>query len=80
LVSASNDLAASVLTGAPQALAATKKLLRACAGDGLREQMQLAMRVSSEARRTPEAREGLSAFLENRGPTWLPGSEPPTSR
>ena len=64
---------ASVLTGASGALAQTKQLIIDCAASGLSAQIDRAMRVSAEARATPEAREGLAAFLEKRQPRWNPG-------
>ena len=62
----------SVLAGAPGALAKTKQLIIDCAAAGLAGQIDMAMRVSAEARSTPEAREGLAAFLEKREPRWTP--------
>jgi methylglutaconyl-CoA hydratase len=53
--------------GGPQALAGTKKLLAAGYDDArLREIVQMAV----EQRDTPEAREGMAAFLEKRKPSW----------
>ena len=69
LASAEQELAASILKGAPGALSATKAHLLDCAA-GLREQLEYAARLSAEARDTDEAREGLAAFLEKRRPNW----------
>ncbi|MGQ0635014.1 MAG: enoyl-CoA hydratase/isomerase family protein [Planctomycetaceae bacterium] len=70
LSQAADELAGSVLTGAPGALATTKRLLLACAGPEVLAQLDRALVVSAEARETAEAREGLQAFLEKRPPAW----------
>ena len=64
------ELATPILAGAPQALAMTKRLVRSFALATLLEQLEAGRKVSAEARRTPEAREGLAAFLEKREPSW----------
>ena len=61
------------LTGAPGALAITKKQLRNCVPGDLSDQLSRAAVVSAEARGTPEAREGLAAFLSKRPPAWQRG-------
>ena len=60
----------SVLSGAPGALATTKRQLRATTAGSLAAQLAQAAEVSAQARETAEAREGLAAFLEKRPPTW----------
>lgn len=72
LSSAEDDHCRSILTGAPAALAATKAHLLSTAGRDLITQLDAGMKVSAEARETPDAREGLSAFLEKRDPAWFP--------
>jgi methylglutaconyl-CoA hydratase len=62
----------SILSGAPGALAITKQQLRACAAVDVLAQLKRAIAVSAQARETPEAREGLGAFLEKRPPKWQP--------
>ena len=53
--------------GGPRALAGTKKLLAGGYDDAkLRDIVQMAV----EQRDTPEAREGMAAFLEKRKPAW----------
>ncbi len=59
-----------MLTGAPQALAVTKRLVRSFALDTLIQQLEAGRKVSAEARGSSEAREGLTAFREKRGPNW----------
>ncbi|MBI3861787.1 MAG: enoyl-CoA hydratase/isomerase family protein [Planctomycetia bacterium] len=66
------DLLRSILSGAPGALAITKKQLRACGAAGFSALLAQAAVVSAQARETPEAREGLAAFLERRQPGWCP--------
>jgi methylglutaconyl-CoA hydratase len=62
---------ASILSGAPGALAISKAQLLACCPDVL-NQLAQAVAASARARETPEAREGLAAFLEKRQPGWHP--------
>ncbi|HUM94696.1 MAG TPA: enoyl-CoA hydratase/isomerase family protein [Candidatus Competibacter sp.] len=65
-------LAHELLQGGPEALAASKDLIRAVANraidGGLVE--ETARRIA-EQRATPQAAEGLAAFLEKRPPGWL---------
>ena len=69
-----DELTRAILQGARSALAITKKQLAACVGDHevdrVAAQLQQAVQVSAEARRTDEAREGLDAFLHKRKPKW----------
>ena len=69
-----DELTRSILQGARSALAITKKQIASCVGDQqtdhLAAQLQQAVQVSAEARRTDDAREGLDAFLHKRKPTW----------
>jgi methylglutaconyl-CoA hydratase len=60
---------ASILSGAPGALAISKAQLLTCNAEVLKHLAQ-AVAVSARARETPEAREGLAAFLEKRPPRW----------
>ncbi len=61
-------LVAGVSAGAPQAVAATKRLLRG-------ERTWAEMQALSEALFTsPEAAEGMRAFAERRAPNWAEGS------
>jgi methylglutaconyl-CoA hydratase len=63
---------ASLLTGAPGALAATKRTLLELAAPRLADDLERARELSAAARATDEAREGLAAFLEKRRPRWAP--------
>jgi len=67
-----DELTAVVLESASSALAITKQHLRECATAGLADQFQRGLIYSADARRTPDAREGVAAFLEQRPPTWSP--------
>jgi methylglutaconyl-CoA hydratase len=69
-----DDLVRSILSGAPGALTTSKRQLRVCTAGALKEQLMKAAAVSAQARETPEAREGLAAFLEKRPPAWDPHS------
>jgi methylglutaconyl-CoA hydratase len=71
LGAARDRLIASVLSGAPGALAISKQQLAACHDEVLKHLLS-AVVVSAQARETPEAREGLAAFLEKRPPAWQP--------
>lgn len=72
------ELANALRQGGPRAQTATKELIRTVAhrpvGDDLVEDTA---RCIATLRATPEAREGLAAFLEKRQPAWIhcPASE-----
>jgi methylglutaconyl-CoA hydratase len=70
------ELVTSILAGAPGALAMTKRLVRSFAETTLLAQLEAGRKVSAEARDTAEAREGLTAFLEKREPSWNPQTRP----
>ena len=62
-----------ILTGAPAALAITKRHWHDCSGAAqVVEQARQSIAVSAEARETEDAREGLAAFLDKRSPRWTP--------
>jgi methylglutaconyl-CoA hydratase len=54
----------------PSALKVTKELLAKCASRSFESSLRQAVVVNSRARTTPECREGVSAFLEKRAPSW----------
>lgn len=68
------EIASALVAGGPLAQGAAKALIRAIVNrpmdDALME--DTAKRIAS-LRSTPEAREGLSAFLEKRTASWAPG-------
>jgi len=65
----------ALLAGGPKAQAASKDLIRAVANRPVDAALieDTARRIA-ELRATPEAREGLSAFLDKRAPAWKPGA------
>ena len=66
---------ASLLSSGPEAVGAAKRLIEQVTGQGPEEAMPLTVRTISERRASGEAREGLSAFLEKRRPTWAQQAE-----
>jgi len=63
----------ALVAGGPQALTRTKELLRRIPAVGVDEGFSLAARMSSELFSSDEAREGMTAFIEKRAPTWPTG-------
>ena len=63
--------AASVLQGAPDALAQTKRLVEELWWQSVKEDVDLALRYHMQARESEEAREGIAAFNEKRKPGWV---------
>ncbi|MDR2188518.1 MAG: enoyl-CoA hydratase/isomerase family protein [Azonexus sp.] len=68
------ELTRALLSGGPEAQAAAKDLLRAIANRPIDDQLtaDTARRIA-QLRATPEAREGLAAFLAKRPPGWVAG-------
>ncbi len=66
------EIVAALLQGGPRAQAAAKELIRAVANRPLTDEVveDTARRISS-LRATPEAREGLDAFLAKRPAAWV---------
>jgi methylglutaconyl-CoA hydratase len=67
-----DQLLASILTGSPAALEATKQHLSKIISVSVTDQLEDSIRVSAQARQSVDAREGLAAFLEKRKPNWQP--------
>lgn len=63
-------IVASVVQGAPRALANTKRLLEELWSTTVPQDIERALRHHMEARESDEAREGVAAFLEKRPPRW----------
>jgi len=63
-------LLASVERCAPGANAEAKRLFRACRTQTSDAYIETAAKSFAEALRGPEGREGLSAFIEKREPSW----------
>ena len=62
--------AASVLQGAPGALAQTKRLVEDLWWHSVKEDVDIALKYHMQARKSDEAREGIAAFNEKRKPNW----------
>jgi len=67
------ELAGVLKANSPEALAATKRLLKAQNKAWLDTAIAQALAANAEARRTHDFREGVSAFLEKRKPVWGKG-------
>jgi methylglutaconyl-CoA hydratase len=61
----------SLLRSGPEAVAVAKKLIERVAGLNPEEAMPLTVRTIAERRASAEAKEGLTAFLEKRKPSWV---------
>lgn len=66
------EVAAGILAGGPATIVETKKLLRAAYAGGPHHDAAREGAIAEHlaARRSPEASEGLRAFLEKRPPSW----------
>ncbi len=71
LESAGAELVASILQGAPGAETNSKRLLAGLWPTTVRQDIELALQHHLEARESPEAREGIAAYNEKRGPNWI---------
>jgi methylglutaconyl-CoA hydratase len=58
--------------GAPNALAATKKMLRARRPESMSADLAQMLELSGRHFGSDEGREGMAAFLEKRRPSWAP--------
>lgn len=63
-------LIATLLSNSPSALRATKMLLAGSNQHWLRSALETAMVSNAAVRKTPDFREGVSAFLQKRPPVW----------
>jgi methylglutaconyl-CoA hydratase len=70
LVSEAQKFADSVLQGAPDALAQTKRLIEELWSSSVKEDVDLALKYHMQARESEEAREGIAAFNQKRPPKW----------
>jgi methylglutaconyl-CoA hydratase len=66
---------ASLLTSGPEAVGVAKRLIEEVAGQTPDEAMALTVRTIAERRASGEAKEGLTAFLEKRKPSWAKEQE-----
>ena len=62
--------AGSVLQGAPNAVAHTKRLIEELWSSSVQKDVELALKHHMQARESIEAREGIAAFNEKRPPKW----------
>src|SRR5882762_6983851 len=60
----------SVLQGAPNAVAQTKRLIEELWSTSVRDDLERALKHHMQARASAEAREGIGAFNEKRKPNW----------
>ncbi|GAB3298561.1 enoyl-CoA hydratase-related protein [Parasphingorhabdus pacifica] len=60
--------------GAPNALAATKEMLRRPRSPKMSDDFEAMLALSAEHFAGPEGQEGISAFAEKRTPSWVPES------
>ena len=58
--------------GAPNALAATKQMLRAPRPPSMADDLAAMLELSARHFGSDEGREGMAAFLEKRKPSWVP--------
>lgn len=65
-----DKIAASVMQGAPGAIAGSKRLMEALWPTSVREDIERALRHHVETRESGEAEEGIRAFNEKRPPNW----------
>jgi methylglutaconyl-CoA hydratase len=70
LEAAGGKKVASLLTSGPEAMSVAKKLIEQVAALNPEEAIPLTSRVIAQRRASAEAKEGLSAFLEKRSPSW----------
>jgi methylglutaconyl-CoA hydratase len=63
-------IVASVLQGAPGAMANSKQLMEELWSTSVREDIETALRHHLDARESAEATEGIAAFNEKRPPNW----------
>jgi methylglutaconyl-CoA hydratase len=64
------ELAAQLLENSPASLQATKKLLSSYTREQLDRQVKQAVHSNAAIRQTADFKEGVTAFLEKRKPTW----------
>ncbi|MGH9440883.1 MAG: enoyl-CoA hydratase-related protein [Thermoanaerobaculia bacterium] len=70
LENAISDKLSSLLTSGPEAVAAAKRLIETVAGRDIDGVFEATSEAIADRRASAEGREGLSAFLEKRKPSW----------
>ncbi len=76
LLDEARRLAKNIVAGGPDAIRHTKRLLKQLNAHGAADPAALA-ELHLAARHSPEAREGLAAFLEKREPNWVQEANEP---
>jgi methylglutaconyl-CoA hydratase len=71
LINEAQKFADSVLQGAPNAVAETKRLIEELWSTSVKEDVDLALKHHMQARESTEASEGIAAFNEKRPPNWV---------
>jgi len=71
VMSEAQKFAASVLQGAPGALAQTKRLVEELWWQSVKGDVDIALKYHMQARESDEAREGIAAFNEKRKSKWM---------
>ncbi len=61
--------------GGPNALAATKEMLRRSTAGDMREDFATMLKLSAEHFASDEGQEGIRAFAEKRSPRWVPAAD-----
>ena len=64
------ELINSICQAGPQAVAATIKILRSAANDAYEFKLDEMRQLSEDVFASPEAQEGIAAFLSKRAPSW----------
>lgn len=72
LMNEAQKFADSVLQGAPDAVAQTKRVIEELWATSVKEDVDAALKHHMQARESAEAREGIAAFNEKRRPNWAP--------
>ena len=70
LINEAQKFADSVLQGAPNAVAQTKRVIEELWATSVKQDVDLALKHHMQARESAEAREGIAAFNEKRKPNW----------
>jgi methylglutaconyl-CoA hydratase len=70
LMPRARELASQLLENSPASLQATKKLLSSYTREQLDRQVTQAVQSNAAIRQTADFKEGITAFLEKRKPTW----------
>ena len=67
-----DEWVSAILSGSPAALKISKQHVQHCSPLDVSKLIDDSIKASARARETPDAREGLAAFLEKRKPNWQP--------